>query len=53
MQAALISYAVFLAVLLLFVLIVIIIIAVRSLLAFIRARRTKDENRGSGQQINP
>jgi len=42
MQAALISYAVFTAVLLLLVIIVIIIVAVRSLLAFIRGRRDKN-----------
>jgi hypothetical protein len=41
MQAAFISYAVFLAVLLLFAIVVFIIVVVRSLLAFIRGRRAK------------
>jgi hypothetical protein len=42
MQAAFISYAVFLALLLLLVIVVFIIVGVRSLLAFIRGRRDKN-----------
>jgi hypothetical protein len=42
MQAAYISYAVFLALLLLLVIVVFIIVGVRSLLAFIRGRRDKN-----------
>jgi len=42
MQAAYISYAVFLAVFLLLVIVVFIIVGVRSLLAFIRGRRAKN-----------
>jgi hypothetical protein len=49
MQAAFISYAVFLAVLLLLVILLIIIIAVRSLLAFIRIRRYKNDARSRDQ----
>jgi hypothetical protein len=49
MQAAFISYAVFLAVLLLFAIVVFIIVVVRSLLAFIRGRRDK-AHAISGQQ---
>jgi hypothetical protein len=42
MQAAFISYAVFLALLLLLVIVVSIIIGLRSLLAFIRGRSSKN-----------
>jgi hypothetical protein len=52
MQAAFISYAVFLAIFLLLVIVLIIVIAVRSLLASIRARRIKNDE-GSSVQPPP
>jgi hypothetical protein len=53
MQAALISYAVFTAVVLLLVIVVFIIVSVRSLLAFLRGRQAKTKNSGSGQSLGP
>lgn len=52
MQAALITYAVFLLILLLLVITVFIIVAVRSLLAFIHGSRAKGKNRSSGQPLS-
>ena len=49
MQAAFISYAVFLAVLLLFVIVVFIIVGVKALLAFIGGRRGKSNVISGGQ----
>jgi hypothetical protein len=49
MQAAFISYAIFLALLLLLVFVVFIIVGVRSLLAFIRGRHDKNDGI-SGEQ---
>jgi len=51
MQAAFISYAVFLAVLLLLVIVVFTIVGVRSLLAFIRGHR--DRNKVSSHEQPP
>ena len=53
MQAALISYAVFTAVLLLLVIILVVIVAARSLLAFIRRGQAKGKNRSGGQPLGP
>ena len=49
MEAAFISYAVFLAVMLLLVIVLIIVIGLRSLLAFIRTRRGRNNAGSPGQ----
>jgi hypothetical protein len=53
MQAALISYAIFTAVILLLVIVVFIIAGVRSLLAFLRKRQARTKNSGNGLSLGP